>query len=78
MTRKREIRFIIIRSLVAICIALLVATLLIFISAGGDTFHEKLEATGEALRQMLIGPLFRMSKKKGTSFEAMQIPEGKN
>ena len=75
MTRKREIRFIIIRSLVAICIALLVATLLIFISAGGDTFHEKLEATGEALRQMLIGPLFRMSKKKGTSFELKRLAD---
>ena len=75
MTRKREIHFIIIRSLVAICIALLVATLLIFISAGGDTFHEKLEATGEALRQMLIGPLFRMSKKKGTSFELKRLAD---
>ena len=75
MTRKREIRFIIIRSFVAICIALLVATLLIFISAGGDTFHEKLEATGEALRQMLIGPLFRMSKKKGTSFELKRLAD---
>ena len=75
MTRKREMRFIIIRSLVAICIALLVATLLIFISAGGDTFHEKLEATGEALRQMLIGPLFRMSKKKGTSFELKRLAD---
>ena len=69
MTKSRQIRFTIIRSLVAICIALLVATLLIFISAGGDSFQEKLQATGEALKQMLIGPLFRMSKKKGTSFE---------
>ena len=67
MTKSRQIRFTIIRSLVAICIALLVATLLIFISAGGDSFQEKLQATGEALKQMLIGPLFRMSKKTGLS-----------
>ena len=75
MTKSRQIRFTIIRSLVAICIALLVATLLIFISAGGDSFQEKLQATGEALKQMLIGPLFRMSKKKGTSFELKRLAD---
>ena len=48
MTKKRQLRFTIIRSLVAILIALLVATLLIFISASGATFHDKLEATREA------------------------------
>ena len=75
MTKRRQLKFTIIRSLVAICIALLVATLLIFISAGGDTFQEKLQATGEALKQMLVGPLFRMSKKKGTSFEAKRLAD---
>ena len=75
MTKRRQLKFTMIRSLVAICIALLVATLLIFISAGGDTFQEKLQATGEALKQMLVGPLFRMSQKKGTSFEAKRLAD---
>lgn len=75
MSKKRQIKFTIIRTLVAIGIALLVAALLIFISAGGSTFAEKLEATKEALKQMLIGPLFRMSAKKGTSFEPKRFTE---
>ena len=75
MTKKRQIKFTLIRTLVAISIALLVAALLIFISADGSSFAEKLEATKEALKQMLIGPLFRMSAKKGTSFEAKRFTE---
>ncbi len=75
MTKKRQFKFTLIRSLVAICIALAVATLLIFISASGNSFAERLEATGEALKQMLIGPLFRMSKKKGTSFEFKRLAD---
>ena len=75
MTKKRQIKFTIIRSLLAIGIALLVATLLIFISTGGNTFAEKLNGTGEALKQLLIGPLFRMSAKKGTSFEMKRLAD---
>ena len=75
MTKKRQLRFTIIRSLVAILIALLVATLLIFISAAGSTFLEKLDATREALKQMLAGPVFRFSKKSGTSFEAKRLAD---
>ena len=75
MTKSRQLRFTLIRSLVAIFIALLVATLLIFISAGGDNFQEKLNATGEALKQMLAGPIFRFSKKNGTSFEAKRFAD---
>ena len=75
MTKRRQIRFTLIRSLVAIFIALFVATLLIFISAGGDGFQEKLNATGEALKQMLAGPIFRFSKKNGTSFEAKRFAD---
>ena len=75
MTKKRQLRFTIIRSLVAILIALLVATILIFISAEGATFADKLEATREALKQMLIGPLFRFSKKNGTVFEAKRLAD---
>lgn len=75
MTKKRQLRFTIIRSLVAILIALLVATLLIFISAAGSTFADKLAATREALKQMLAGPVFRFSKKSGTSFEAKRLAD---
>ena len=75
MTKKRQLRFTITRSLVAILIALLVATLLIFISAGGATLHDKLDATREALKQMLAGPVFRFSKKNGTAFEAKRLAD---
>ena len=63
MTKKRELIFSIVRGLLAILIALLVATLLIFISANGESVSEKLSSTGDALKQMLVGPLFRMGKK---------------
>jgi len=75
MTKKRQLRFTIIRSFVAILIALLVATILIFISASGSTFADKLDATREALKQMLLGPLFRFSKKNGTAFEAKRLAD---
>ena len=75
MTKRRQFMFTVIRSLLAICIALLVATLLIFISSNGDSFAEKLQSTGEALKQMLIGPLFRMSAKKGTYFEFKRLAD---
>lgn len=72
MTKKREITFKLIRGLIAILIALLVATLLIFISASGDTFADKLSGTGAALKQMLVGPLFRLGKN-GTKFELKRL-----
>ena len=75
MTKRRQLRFTLIRTLMAIGIALAVAALLIFISSTGSTFAEKLDATKEALKQMLIGPLFRMSAKKGTSFEAKRFTD---
>ena len=50
MTKKRQILFSVIRGLLAILIALLVATLLIFLSADGSSFSEKLSATGDALK----------------------------
>ena len=65
MNRKRKVLFTIIRSLLAILIALLVATILIFISTPGATFKIRMDATGEALKQMLAGPVFRFSKKNG-------------
>lgn len=72
MTKKRQFRFTVVRSLIAILIALLVATLLIFISASGDTFADRLSATGNALKQLLVGPLFRTGKK-GTSFDLKRL-----
>lgn len=74
MTKKRSLVFGLVRTLVAILIALLVATVLIFISSTGSTFGEKLSATGEALKQMLIGPLFRISAK-GTTFQVRRLCE---
>ena len=74
MTKKRALRFTIVRSLVAILIALLVAALLIFVSASGDNFSEKISATGAALKQMLVGPLFRFGKN-GTRFEAKRFAD---
>ena len=45
MTKKRELMFSIVRGLLAILIALLVATLLIFISANGESVSEKLSSS---------------------------------
>ncbi len=74
MTKKRELTFSFIRSAMAILIALLVATLLIFISAEGESFAEKLGATADALKQMLVGPLFR-SGKNGTHFDVKRLTD---
>ena len=59
MTKKRELMFTLVRGLLAIVIALAVATLLIFVSAEGGSLSEKLDATGNAVTQLLIGPLFK-------------------
>lgn len=74
MTKKRQLKFSIIRGLFAILIALFVATVLIFISADGATFADKWSATVKALQQLLVGPLFRMGKK-GTSFDAKRLAD---
>lgn len=74
MTKKRQMTFSFVRGALAILIALLVATLLIFISADGSTIAEKFSATGAALKQMLVGPLFRMGKN-GTSFDLKRLTD---
>ena len=74
MTKRRQLRFTVIRGLFAILIALLVATVLIFISAEGATFADKWAATLKALEQLLIGPLFRTGKN-GTTFEAKRFAD---
>ncbi|MBP5159188.1 MAG: ABC transporter permease [Lachnospiraceae bacterium] len=70
-------RFSILRGFVAIMIALLVATVLVFISAEGDGFGEKLSSTGDAMVHMLIRPLFGRSgfaTKNFTDILAAMIP----
>ncbi len=75
MTKKRQLLFSLLRTLLAIVIALLVATVLIFISAKGDSASEKLASTGEALRQMLVGPLFRLGKNGSITFEFKRLTD---
>ncbi|MCR5789043.1 MAG: ABC transporter permease [Lachnospiraceae bacterium] len=74
MTRKREIIFSIVRGAMAIMIALLVAMLLIFISADGDSFGEKLSVTAEAMKQLLVGPIFRINAT-GIKFEGKRLAD---
>ena len=59
MTKKRQFAFSLVRGALAIFIALLVAAVLIFISADGETLADKFALTGNALKQLLIGPLFK-------------------
>ena len=74
MTKKRELTFTIVRGLLAIGIALIVATILIFISSEGASLGEKVSATGAALKQFLIGPLFRIGKN-GLQFEPKRLTD---
>ena len=63
MSKKNSTNFSLIRGAAAMGIALLVAFVLIFVSATGSNFGEKMSASIAALREMLISPLFR---KNGT------------
>lgn len=77
MTKKREIGFSLLRGGMAILIALLVGMVLIFISAEGEGIGEKLATTGEAIKQLLIGPLFSakgFQLKRLTDILASMIP----
>ena len=49
-------------------------TKLIFLSADGSSFSEKLSATGDALKQLLVGPLFRMGRS-GTTFDFKRLTD---
>ena len=40
----------------------------------GESVSEKLSSTGDALKQMLVGPLFRMGKN-GTRFETKRLTD---
>ena len=78
MSRRNSIKFTVIRALAAMGIALAVAFILIFISADGASFSEKLGSSIKALREMLISPLFRkngsFSLKSFTDVLAQMIP----
>ncbi len=58
MSKKRSLIFSVVRGCAAILIALAVATLLIFVCSDGS-LAERGSQTLSALRQLLIGPLFR-------------------
>ena len=78
MNKKRKLMFSIVRGCTAILIALLVAALLIFISAEGPGFANKLTQTGQAMTKLLIGPIIRgngtFSVKNFTDVLASMIP----
>ena len=78
MSRKNSIKFTVIRALAAMGIALAVAFILIFGSADGSSFAEKMSSSAKALREMLISPLFRkngsFSLKSFTDVLAQMIP----
>ena len=78
MSKKNRTKFSIIRAAAAMGIALLVAFLLILLSAEGANFSEKLAASGKALREMLVSPLFKkngnFSMKKFSDVLAGMIP----
>lgn len=59
MSKRRNFMFNVVRSMAAISIAILVATVLIFISSTGSSFGARISETLQALRAMLISPLFR-------------------
>lgn len=74
MTKKRQLIFSLVRGALAILIALLVAMLLIFISADGNSFGQRLSATAEAMKQLLVGPLFRINAQ-GIKFEGKRLAD---
>ena len=74
MTKQRQITFSIIRALLALAIALIVAMVLIFISSEGSNASEKFSAMGAALQQLLIGPLFRVGNGS-IAFEGKRLAD---
>ena len=78
LSRRRDLMFTVVRSAAAIAIALLVAMLLIFVSADADGLAAKFSLTVDALRQLLIGPLFKnngaFSVKNFSDVLASMIP----
>ncbi len=69
MSKKNSIKFTLIRGITALLIALVVAFVLIFISAEGADFGEKIKNSIAALREMLVSPLF----KKNGNFSSRNL-----
>ena len=69
MSKKNSIKFTLIRGIAALAIALLVAFILIFVSAEGASFGDKISNSIKALREMLVSPLF----KKNGSFSSRNL-----
>lgn len=59
MNKKRSTLFSIVKGALAILVSLLVAAILVFVSAEGDTFAQKFAETLTALKSMLVSPLFK-------------------
>lgn len=78
MNKKAQLRFSILRGCLAILISLLIATLLIFISAEGDNLGDKLGSTMDALTNMIVRPLISgngaFATKSFTDILAGMIP----
>lgn len=78
MTKKGSLGFRVLRSSLAILISLFVAMALVFISADGATFADKLASTGDALTNLLVRPFFKadgsFSTKNFNDILASMIP----
>lgn len=78
MNKKAQLRFSILRGCLAIFISLLIATCLIFISAKGGNFGEKLGSTMDALTNMIVRPIINgngaFATKNFTDILAGMIP----
>lgn len=78
MNKKAQLRFSILRGCLAILISLLIATLLIFISAKGNNVGEKLGSTMDALTNLIIRPIISgrgaFATKSFTDILAGMIP----
>lgn len=78
MSKKKSLRFSLVRGALAIGIALLVAFVLIFLSSEGDNVGEKIASSFEALNVMLVRPFIKangdISTKNITDILASMIP----
>lgn len=78
MTKKGKLGFSLLRGSLAILISLAVAMALVFISAKGESFSEKLASTGDALVNLLVRPIFKangsFSSKNFNDILAGMIP----
>ena len=67
MSKKNSLKFSVVRALAALGIALLLAFILIFVSAEGGSFGAKMSNSLAALQQMLLRPILKKSGQKKRS-----------